>query len=315
MATDTEADPLSLAERGRLAALRATESLAALVGLTGADDEHGAYFAAKRDWRRLRGKELAARPPEDGLPGAEIVVEGVPFHVHGVTHAGTDAERSFLREHVARFLDAGATVYCEQGIRQLYFGDFDPVCEMDDYTWAMHRCRELGSSFHVDGVPGTGVDALVEDVSSLASEFRATAFSLIERNADVYGERFAAALGDVASAFLQSHENLGTGTDYASFAASRRAARDPTRLGELQRYYERSFLPQPVEREWLRRHDPELEVVTHARNERMADYAVYHADDDGPVHLVVGAAHQPGIRYYLEQHRDGERALDGFEPV
>ena len=69
----------------------------------------------------------------------------------------------------------------------------------------------------------------------------------------------------------------------------------------------------PLEREWLRRHDPELEVVSHGRSERMADYAVAEGGDAVP--LVVGAAHQPGIVYYLERHRDGGRQLEGFEVV
>ncbi|MEF8774370.1 MAG: hypothetical protein V5A37_06600, partial [Halobacteriales archaeon] len=79
--------------------------------------------------------------------------------------------------------------------------------------------------------------------------------------------------------------------------------------------YETAFLPPPIEREWLRRHDPELELVTHARSERQADYAVYHNDDAREVHLVVGAAHQPGVTYYLERHRDGHRSASEFEPV
>jgi hypothetical protein len=302
-------DPLTPAERARIGALRAARSLADLADVVGVEDEHDAYFAAKADWRALRGKELAARPGPAGVPGATVTVGGTTFHVHGVTHAGTTAEGSFLREHLA-----GATVYCEQGIRSMYFEGVPGICEMDDYRWAMGRCEDLGVDSHVTEFPGTAVDELVEDVTSLASQFREATFSLIEDNTDVYGEAVADALGDVAAAFLMSHGDVATGSDYASFAASRRAAEDPSRLDELQRYYERTFLPQPLEREWLARHDPELEVVTHARNERMADYVVYHADG-GDVHLVVGAAHQPGVRYYLEQHRDGERTLEGFAPM
>ena len=47
----------------------------------------------------------------------------------------------------------------------------------------------------------------------------------------------------------------------------------------------------------------------------MSDYAVFHAGDEPVVHLVVGAAHGPGVRYYLAAHRDGTRTLDGFAPV
>jgi len=323
MASDP--DPLTAAERDRLAAIRGADSLAELVAASDAEGAHDAYFEAKADWRELRGRELAAadddgpageRGPvveDGGVPGARVTVDGTTVHVHGVTHADTDAERAFLREHLVPRLDAGASVYCEQGIRRMYFDDVEGVCAMDDYRWAMARCRELDVESTLAEFPGTPIDQLVEDVGGLAAQFREAAFSLIHDNRDVYGDEFAAALGDVAAAFLMSHENVGTGRDFESFARSRRAAEAPADLAALQRYYERAFLPQPLEREWLRRHDPELELVTHARNARMADYALAHAADDGEVHLVVGAAHQPGVRYYLERFRDGERDLEGFE--
>ena len=127
-------------------------------------------------------------------------------------------------------------------------------------------------------------------------------------------ERFRAALAAGERVhFAFAHPYVSR--DFEAFAKSRRAAEDPTRLGELQRYYKTTFLPQPLEREWLRRHDPELEAVSHARNERMADYVVFHADDEETVHLIVGAAHQPGVVYYLERHRDGHRDVSGFELV
>ena len=310
---------LTPAARERLAALRSARSLAGLVDRTGASDEHGAYFEAKAEWRDLRGRELAATggpaaTGSEGLPGARVVVDGRTFRVHGITHAGTAAERSVLREHAAEWLDAGAAVYCEQGIQSMYFEDFPAVGSMDDYRWAMAECRRLGIDSHVEDLSVEEFDGLVEQVDSLAATFREVAFSLVHAGGDVYGERFGAALGDVAGAFLTSHEDAATAEDFPSFVLSRRAARDPRLLGDLQRYYERSFLPQPVEREWLRRHDHELEVMTHARNERMADYALAHAGTAPTVHLVAGAAHQPGVRYYLEAVRDGRRE-PGYEPV
>ncbi|WP_255195326.1 hypothetical protein [Halorarius litoreus] len=305
---------LDAAGRRRLAAIRAAESLAALASVVDAADEHEAYFTAKREWRDLRGRELAVLPRRPGLPGSCVVVDGHTFCAHGVTHAATDAERTFLREHVTRAVDAGATVYCEQGIRRMYFDDLPAVCEMDDYRWAMQRCAELDVDSHVGDLLD-GFDGLADQVDSLAARFQTAVFSLVDSGREVYGEEFARALGDVASSFLTSHAGLAVGDEFASFRLSRAAAEDPARLRDLQHYYERAFLPQPLEREWLRRHDPELELVTHARNERMADYAVYHNDDAERVHLVVGAAHQPGVRYYLERFRDGDRELSGFEPV
>jgi len=309
---------LTPTDRARLAAIRSAGSLADLARITGAGDEHAAYFEAKREWRDLRERELVAADRErsreseaPNLPGALVVIDGHEFHVHGITHEGTDAERAFLREHVSAFLDRGATVYCEQGIRPLYFRDFDGVCAMDDYRWARREC-ELLDGGEWDGSEFGGVTELVD---GLTARFTDAVFSLIDSGGDVYGEEFQDALGDVASGFLASHADVATGSGFESYVRTRRASEDPSRLGELQRYYETTFLPQPLEREWLRRHDPELEIVTHARSERMADYVVAHNENVDEVHVVVGAAHQPGIRYYLEQFRDGERGLDGFELV
>jgi hypothetical protein len=312
---DSSSGVLTSTERERLAALAGAESLADLTALTVTDDEHEAYLAAKPEWRDLRDRVLPPATSGDGFPGARVTVDGHRFHVHGITHADTAAEGSFVREHVSRALDRGATVYCETGIRPMYFAEFAAVYEMDDYRWALARCRELGVDSRVSDLVEPPFEGLAEQVASLGTRFQDAVFSLVHAGADVYGEEFRQSLGDVATEFLTSHAELATGEDFASYALSRRAAEDPTALGALQRYYETAFLPQPVEREWLRRHDRELELVTHARNERMADYAVAHNEDATEVHLLVGAAHQPGVRYYLEQYRDGERDAAGFELV
>lgn len=304
--------PLSVAERERLATLKAATSLAELVELTGARDEHEAYREAKREWMRLRDRDPEAVPAFDGLPGYRVEVDSREFWVHGITHADSEAERRVVREHVAAYLDRGASVYCEQGIRPMYLQDVDDVCVMDDYRWARQACvtDAGGAQFPevVDAFEGIG-----EDVSDVRSRLREIAFSLVESRGDALGERIQRTLGDLIAAFLTSHEALGTADDFASHSLSTRAAEDPSLLAELQQYYATAFLPQPVEREWLRRHDPNLERVTHARNERMADYAVYHADESQEVHVIVGAAHQPGVQYYLQQHRDGERDVVGFQ--
>jgi pheromone shutdown protein TraB len=46
----------------------------------------------------------------------------------------------------------------------------------------------------------------------------------------------------------------------------------------------------------------------------MAEYVMYHTETAREVHMLVGAAHQPGIVYYLEQFRDGKRRLGEFVP-
>ena len=318
MLTDTgRSDRLTETQRERMADIRSAETLAELTDLMGADSAHDAYLQAKAEWRTLRGRELG--PPEDGdgLPGNRVRVDGRPVHIHGITHADTDPERAVLRRHVATVLDAGGAVYCEQGVRSMYFADVAAVCETDDYRWAMHHCREQGFDSHIEGQLRRTVDTEREapGLRSVVSRLREVTFSLIDSGSEVYGDQFASALGDVASTFLMSHEELATGEDFASFQRSRIAAADPDQLGVLQRYYERSFLPQPLEREWLRRHDPELELFTHARNERIAAHVLAHADDSDPVHIILGAAHQPGVSYYLAAYRDGDWSPGTFEPV
>lgn len=300
--------------RRRLDRIRSAETLAALVRITGADDEHEAYVDAKDGWATAMAALPSTVESIGGLPGTRVVVDDAEFWIHGITHAGTDAERAVLRNRVARFLEAGETVYCEQGIRRLYFEDFDDVCEMDDYRWAMAECKRLDVESHVDEFPEVGIDGILDDLTGVASQLREATFTLVDAGSDVYGEEFASALGDVASVFFTTHEGLATREEFEAFARSRRAAEDPARLSDLQAYYARSFLPQPLEREWLRRHDPELEILTHARNERMAAYALHHHDDVRLVHLIVGAAHQPGIAYYLRQYRDEGRPLP-YHPV
>ncbi|MEF8781359.1 MAG: hypothetical protein V5A46_11850, partial [Haloferacaceae archaeon] len=248
-----------------------------------------------------------------GFPGARVGIGGDAIHVHGVTHAGTWEERSFLRKHVEEYLSRGAAVYCEQGIRRLYFDDFASVCAMDDYRWAMSECAALGGDSHVEGLHEDGVDGLVHELADTASTFREATYSLIDSGSSVYGDRFERALGDVAATFVTDHADVATGKSYEAFSLSRTASRDPSRLLDLQRYYERAFLPQPLEREWLRRHDPELELMSHARNERMTDYVMYHHDDPGDVHVIVGAAHQTGVEYYLERYREGRELPEPFE--
>jgi hypothetical protein len=302
-----------MASRDSVEAIRAVERLEELAEHFETESAHEAYFRAKRVWEAALRRRQETTPGAEGLPGDCVVVDGHEFHVHGVTHAGTDEERAFLREHVSTFHDREATVYCEQGIRPMYFEGLSATCAMDDYRWAIKQCKDLDIPSHLDVLPESGVDALLENLSEVATAFREATFSLIDSGTPVYGNAFERVLGDVAADFLTSHADLAVGKSYEAFTLSEAASRNPERLAELQRYYERTFLPQPLEREWLRRHDPELELVTHARNERMADYAVYHNDDAEEVHLVVGAAHQPGVVYYLERYREGRTVPDPFE--
>lgn len=295
-------------ESSQLTAIRSAGDLAALIPVFDVETPHEAYLAAKPVWRAGVTVDLEWSA---GLPGQRVQIDGIPFWIHGVTHAGTDAERRRLREAVTEWLGADESVYTEQGIRRLYFQDIEAVCQMDDYRWAMARCRELEVETHASELGEANLDGRIEKVGD---QFREATFSLIEAGRDVYGARFAGALGDVATAFLTDHADLATRKEFEAFARSQRAAADPDALENLQRYYHRSFLPQPLEREWLRAHDPELEVVTHARNERMAAYALAHHEGTEAVHLIVGAAHQPGVAYYLEQYRDGAWQPQ-YEPV
>jgi len=296
-------------------AIRLADELAALVDIFEAESTHDAYFEAKEAWREEIRRIQQQRERESGLPGQSVALEGTEFHVHGVTHSGTDAERTFLQKHAQTYLDRGAVIYCEQGIRSMYFDEFAGVCEMDDYLWAMQQCEQLEGDSHVQALPESGLDSVLEDIASVAADFREATFSLIESGRGVYGKRFEHALGDVAAGFLSDHADWAVGESYEAFKLSREASENPARLHDLQQYYERAFLPQPLEREWLRRHDPELELVSHARNERMADYAVYHNQDATEVHLIVGAAHQPGVVFYLREYQQGREVPEDFTPL
>jgi len=285
--------------------IRSAESLPELVEVFDARSEHEAYFEAKRVWREHNDGWFESSY-DDAFPGDCVTVGGHDFHVHGITHAGTDEERELLREHFSDFGD-GVTAYCEQGVRRMYFEDLSGVCEMDDYSWSLGKVEELRDSGQAPA------SRSAEDIDSLRSRLRDSVFALVESGKVVYGEDFADSVGDVASSFLTSHVDASRGDDFESFRLTREVARNPERLGELQAYYRQNLLPQPLESDWMRAHDPEIELFTHARNERMADYAVYHNVEDEEVRLIVGAAHQPGVVYCLEQHRDGERTTERFE--
>lgn len=304
--------PLTDGEADRLEALARTRSLADLVELTGVETTEAAYHVAKEEWRRL--KDRALPQPVGGVdrfPGDTVELDGPTVHVHGITHTETPAERDFVRRHVSAFTDDGAFVYCEQGIRPMYFDDFPRVCGMDDYRWALDRCATLGDPSTLASV--TEHDAPGDALPGIADELRSALFGLIDSSRDLIGDESSRTIGDLATSFVTGDTDLSIARDYASFVRSRRASEDPAQLANLQRYYRTAFLPQPVEREWLRQRDPALELMTHARNERMADYVVHHNETASQIHVICGAAHQPGIVYYLEQHRDGERTEGDFE--
>lgn len=293
--------------------IRTAKSLLEVATVLGTSSIHEAYFRAKDVWADAIGRAQAAEPVPTGLPGRCVTVDGHDFHIHGVTHADTQPERDLLREHVNEFLDRDASVYCEQGIRAMYFEDFTRVCEMDDYRWAMAKCQEYGFDSHLRDSRDSAVDGIREDVASVADIFREATFALIESGGSIYGARFEQALGDVAAGFMTGEADHAVGKNYQAFTLSRAASENPERLIELQHYYERTFLPQPLEREWLRRHDPELEIVSHARNERMVEYVLFHNESIEEIHLIVGAAHLPGLVYYLEHPPDEEALADSFE--
>jgi len=292
----------------------AAESLADLRQIMGAESEHEAYFMAKRRWRKLHEEGLDELFHSGALPGVSVEVAKQEFIVHGITHANTSEERDLLHTVVEEFLDAGEAVYCEQGLWSMYFRDYPDVCESDDYLWAVRLCKDNPDSSPTVAQFSEPLVNGFETIREVREQLREAAFSLIDSGSEVYGDRFARAVGDIASDLLMSHEQFATAESYRAFELSKEAATDPSKLQALQAYYWAAFLPQPLEREWLRRHDHELECMTHARNERIADYGVYHSDAD-IVHVIVGAAHLPGVCYYLNQHQTGERSLDGFAYV
>lgn len=310
MVLDTGSDSEAGAPgRRQLARIRSADSLDDLTTVVHADSIDEAYVRAKRLWSR---RPVTTTGTRDGLPGTRVTVDGVAIVVHGITHAGTDAERTAVRRHASDAADAD--VYCEQGIRSMYLTDFADVCAMDDYRWAMQRCADLGSEHRLSDLPRSEFQGLRESLEGVGDDLREAAFAVIESGSALYGDDFSATLGAVASDVFTDAEDLATGEDFEAFRRTRRAAEDPTALAALQEYYRRVLLPQPLEREWLRRHDRELELITHARNARMADYVVHEAEG-ARVEVIVGAAHQPGVRYYLEQYRDGTRERADFDYV
>ncbi|WP_254863527.1 hypothetical protein [Halovivax gelatinilyticus] len=312
--TETDESRLSERDRRRLAAFAEATDLETLVQLTGAHSIDDAYFAAKAEWTDLRRRALDPPEPIDGFPGRAVEIDGHQFVVHGITHAGTDAEREYLRSIVPGLVADGAAVYCEQGIRTMYFEDVGGVCEMDDLRWAMDRADEYGGDGNLRGAPAMVAD-VAESATDALDDLRDRSFSSIDSARRLYGDRFARALGDVATSFLTGPTDRSTGVDFESFVRSNRAAADPVHLGNLQYYYETRLLPQPLERAWLAGHDPELSVLTHGRNERMAAYVVSHNRDADRVHAIVGAAHQPGLLYCLRSIRDGRLSIDDFDLV
>ncbi len=317
MSSDSDTG-LTESQRDWLEAVRRCTSLEELRREVDVDTEDEAYFTAKEKWFRLRDDEL---PPaeEGGLPASKVLVRGTTYHVHGVTHSGRDEERRHVREHVDRYLAEDEEVYCEQGLWRLYFSDRSDVYEIDDYDWAVEHCRanevcERIDGEHVGDVLTRGFDAVAEEAGDVLDSVRERLFSAVGAGKKLYGERAADVLGDSLSCLLSDPTALARGDDYRAYRFSRAAAEDPSKLGELQRYYHRRFLPQTLERHWLRLHAPEVELFTHARNERIADYIVYHSERP-VVHVVVGAAHQPGVTEYLMAHASGERDVRGFEPV
>lgn len=294
--------------------VRAANSLAKLRVLTEAESDQEAYFAAKRRWREIHEGSLDGVLQPGPLPGVSVPVGNQHFVVHGITHADTDEERDLLHTVVEEYLEAGEGVYCEQGLWSMYFREYPDVCESDDYLWALRLCHDNDyETPTADQFPEPLTNGF-ETIREVREQLREVSFSLIDSGSEVYGDRFARAIGDIASDLLMSHEQFGTGESYRAFELSKAASKDPSKLQELQAYYWAAFLPQPLEREWLRRHDRELECMTHARNERIADYGVYHSSAE-TVHAIVGAAHLPGVCYYLNQHNTGERDVNGFEYV
>lgn len=292
-------------EQRQINTIRECHSLASLQKAIGTNSAETAYFEASKIWFNIKEKILPETSSGSGIPGDTVVIDDYTYHVHGITHANTSGEGEFLRKHVADYLNSGSVVFCEQGIRPMYFSEFSNVYGIDDYFWARERCEHL---------PESGVyDDIIDHLEILAGQVRDTAFSMVDSGSHLYGPEFEEALGDIVSDLLMDKEDYATGREFTSYKLSREAAKNPTKLLALQNYYKKRLLPQPIEREWLRRYDRELEIVTHARNERIADYAVYHHNDTKSAHIIVGAAHQPGVVYYLKKHRDGERTVDQFE--
>ena len=296
----------SYSDRLLMKAFKAARSIQDLREITEAEGSRDAYLTAKETWRELHRTvdESTGREIKEGIPGREIDLGRTTYKIHGITHAGTREERDFLRRHVKKYIEDGEKVYTEQGIRGMYFDDFDEVKEIDDYSWASEKIERQRAG-------ELGFDAESEHVDSLKSRVMKKVFSAVSSGEKIYGGKIKHVLGNLASRFLMEPENLGTGENFLSFTLHKEASKNPGKLSVLQSHYEGTFLPQPVEREWLRNQSQELEIYTHSRNERIADYIINEAGDvwnkDQVIHVITGAAHQPGVLYYIDQYKHGFR--------
>ena len=230
---------------------------------------------AFHDWYlHNRRKGLGA----DGFPATTVMVNGVQYHIHGISHDEqiNDTVRKYIRGELERYLSLEHVVLMEQGVSSLIFrGYIDndprleitfvdlPVVEMDDQSWAKK-------------VDHKGV-----------RRFREKAKMWRPPTTDYDVEDIGCEVCNHIQADSVDTYNRSMG--------------DQTCLADLQNYVFSTHLPEQLHRQYLELFYPEEALMVSGRSRRMAEFASQYETRSREIDMVVGAAHQPGIAYYLQE--------------
>lgn len=297
----------------RIRRYREAEDLEDLEEITGEESKEEAYFEAKSEWYELMEEYLGEHSNTDDrrLPGdiVEFDVEhdrypkDKKFHIHGISHTGRNEEKNFLQSVTEEFVEEGNQVYCEQGFLQMYFKELTEVEEIDDYSWMMSEASEMSEGEAFEGLSES--EKILDGIQNFL-------FSLIAEGGDFYGQEIEDTIGEGVTPFLTTKEEKAVGEGFESFVRTDDASKNPKRVIELQNYYKKVLLPVNLERKWLKKHNPELDLLTHARSERIADYVIHDVInvECNEVRIIVGAAHQCGVAHYLNQYRKNEKSIE-----
>jgi hypothetical protein len=238
----------------------------------------GMWFLAERAMVRRAREEwwaLTRKPqgPVGRFTAREVRVGDTVAWIHGIVHGGrivarvSPAVRKELRERIAELRRRGCAVIVEQGLKDLLFRGLG-VEEMDDFTYTL---RKWPNQMWAAILKFSG-RALVSPILIPPT------LRLAERMEDKSG-----------------------GREWGVAAAIRRALTDIRWLEDLDNAAGAARLPEPLEREFLVKHNPSEAAILSFRSERMADCLFEASSRTGSraIHAVVGAGHAPAMEYYL----------------
>lgn len=258
-----------LGENGALQCIRSAEHLDELQQVMEAPAPDEAYFAARRAWHTAMKDVQSQLSPSDSFY-TPVVIEDVPFHVHGVTHYGTPEERQYVRQQVREWVDRGEQVFMEQGLDAFIGADVkqtlgenetraDIVEDMDDVSWARQNIpiSDGGEEQCLDPIIAAAIDGH-EEVSR-----RAATDSTFLPGLERYCERNALPI-HLEREWLQRH------------------------APELDHW----------------RHGRSERMADYAVHTAVPDQYI------DSVHMIVGARHRTGVLDYLREYHDGQKECD-----